>query len=70
MSDLTHVTRTKPVRQFSILDWLRRRTAIARQRRALAGLTDAQLHDIGVTRAQAQAEARRPAWDAPQGWRQ
>jgi len=40
-----------------------------RQRRALAALNDAALADIGVTRTQARAEARRPLWDVPQHWR-
>jgi len=38
--------------------WLQR----SRQRRALAELDDRQLRDIGVTRAQALAEAARPFW--------
>ncbi|MCM2562705.1 DUF1127 domain-containing protein [Lutimaribacter sp. EGI FJ00015] len=40
-----------------------------RQRRALAQLDDAALRDIGKTRAEARAEARRPVWDAPAHWR-
>lgn len=43
--------------------------ARARQRRALARLDDRLLADVGLTRAQALAEAERPAWDAPQHWR-
>lgn len=42
--------------------------ALARQRRRLAGLDDRALEDIGVTRAQANAEANRPFWDAPDTW--
>lgn len=38
--------------------------ARARQRRALAGLDARSLCDIGLTRAQAVAEARRPFWKA------
>jgi uncharacterized protein YjiS (DUF1127 family) len=38
--------------------WLERR----RQRRALAGLSDAMLKDIGVTRAAAEHEAGKPFW--------
>lgn len=34
-----------------------------RQRRALARLDDHALDDIGVTREEADAEARRPFWD-------
>lgn len=39
------------------------------QRQALRRLDDRALADIGVSRAEALAEARRPAWDAPETWR-
>jgi uncharacterized protein YjiS (DUF1127 family) len=42
--------------------------ALYRQRHTLARLNDAALDDIGVTRAQALAEAKRPLWDAPAHW--
>lgn len=42
---------------------------IWRQRRALEALDDSALEDIGLTRSQAEAEARRPLWDAPESWR-
>ncbi len=42
--------------------------ALMRQRRRLAQLDEAALTDIGVSREEAQAEARRPVWDAPQSW--
>ena len=38
------------------------------QRMHLAMLDDAALIDIGITRAQAQAEADRPLWNAPAQW--
>jgi uncharacterized protein YjiS (DUF1127 family) len=38
---------------------------LRRQRRALAALDDLRLRDIGLTREEAKAEARRPIWDAP-----
>jgi uncharacterized protein YjiS (DUF1127 family) len=38
------------------------------QRQKLKSLDKAALSDIGLTRAQAQAEAKRPLWDAPVGW--
>jgi uncharacterized protein YjiS (DUF1127 family) len=38
--------------------WLER----ARQRRQLAGLSERELHDIGLSHAAAQAEARKPFW--------
>jgi len=43
--------------------------AISRQRKALARLDDAALDDIGVSRAEADREASRPIWDAPETWR-
>lgn len=39
------------------------------QRRKLANLSAAQLHDIGLTADQADQEASRPIWDAPSHWR-
>jgi uncharacterized protein YjiS (DUF1127 family) len=35
---------------------------VARQRRALLALSDAMLKDIGISRADAEREARRPFW--------
>ena len=40
-----------------------------RQRQVLRSLDADALADIGVTRKQAQNEARRPIWDAPVNWR-
>lgn len=40
-----------------------------RQRRALAQLDDARLADLGLTRSEAETEARRPVWDVPVHWR-
>ncbi|MGY6534112.1 MAG: DUF1127 domain-containing protein [Pararhodobacter sp.] len=42
---------------------------IRRQRRALLRLDSRLLDDIGISRDTAEAEARRPAWDAPRHWR-
>ncbi len=42
-----------------LLHWLE----TARSRRDLAGLGDAALKDIGLSRADAEREARRPFWD-------
>ena len=39
--------------------------SLHRSRRALARLDAAALRDIGLTRAEALAEARRPIWDVP-----
>ncbi|TMM51854.1 DUF1127 domain-containing protein [Sulfitobacter sabulilitoris] len=47
---------------------LSQRLALWRSRRALARLDATALDDIGVTAAQAKAEASRPFWDAPQTW--
>ena len=41
-----------------LLVWLQR----ARQRQQLAELSDRQLEDIGISRAQAIEEARKPFW--------
>lgn len=52
--------------------WLERLLTIFDMRRTridLSRLSDAQLDDIGLTRAQVEAELARPAWDIPTGWR-
>jgi len=41
---------------------------LSRQRKALAHLSDADLADIGIDRAAARRESRRPFWDAPDHW--
>ena len=46
-----------------------RAVALHRQRAALRRLDDAALDDIGLSRAEAEREARRPAWDVPATWR-
>ncbi len=43
--------------------------ALRRQRAALARLDEAALKDIGLSRDEAQREARRKAWDVPANWR-
>lgn len=48
---------------------LRRWREVARQRRALARLSPAQLRDIGLDEEAALAEANRMFWDAPRHWR-
>jgi len=42
---------------------------IWRQRRALSRLDADALRDIGISRTEAETEARRPFWDAPDTWR-
>ena len=49
--------------------WLKLRIEIRRQRRQLARLDDRALKDIGLSRAEAEAEARRSFWSAPDHWR-
>lgn len=51
-------------RRFHLHDWL----SLYRQRRALSQLTQEQLADIGITRADARRESQRPVWDAPAHW--
>ena len=51
-------------RRFSFMDFL----SLYRQRRALAQLDDRALEDIGVTRAQAEKEAKSGFWDVPDHW--
>ncbi|WP_439815830.1 DUF1127 domain-containing protein [Zavarzinia sp. CC-PAN008] len=40
---------------------------VARQRRHLAGLNDHLLKDLGLSRADVEAEVRRPFWDVGSG---
>jgi uncharacterized protein YjiS (DUF1127 family) len=68
MSDIA-ICHPAPTPRRSLITRLRHLYGIWRQRRALARLSNAQLQDIGVTRAQADAEAARPFWDAPPHWR-
>lgn len=42
---------------------------VIRQRRQLAGLNDAMLRDIGLSRCDAEGEYRRHFWDLPESWR-
>ncbi|WP_371226832.1 DUF1127 domain-containing protein [Roseovarius sp. 2305UL8-3] len=51
-------------RRFSLMTLF----SIARERRALSQLNADQLRDIGVSAHNAEAEARRPIWDAPDMW--
>ena len=41
---------------------------VSRQRRELAGLSDLLLKDIGLSRVDAEREARRPFWDQASGY--
>ncbi|MEO1910464.1 MAG: DUF1127 domain-containing protein [Paracoccus sp. (in: a-proteobacteria)] len=42
---------------------------VRRTRIDLGRLTDAQLNDIGLTRADVEQELARAAWDVPASWR-
>lgn len=43
--------------------------AVSRSRKGLMRLDDHLLRDIGLTREEAETEARRPVWDAPSHWK-
>lgn len=51
-----------------LLARLRRALGLRSSRRALASLDDHMLADIGLTRDEAEREALRPVWDAPESW--
>lgn len=53
----------------SLLVRLLHALAVSRSRRALTRLDDHLLRDIGLTRDEAEAEARRRDWGAPLHWR-
>ncbi|ETX14745.1 hypothetical protein OCH239_20490 [Roseivivax halodurans JCM 10272] len=57
----------RPARR-SLLSRFRAYTAMRRQRTALGDLDDHALRDIGLSRAEARREARRPFWDVPDHW--
>ena len=68
---MAHITLARPMPHRPRTGWLSRMSAALRLRKErldLSGLTDTQLRDIGVTRTEAETEARRPAWDAPRHW--
>ena len=61
----THQTcRPARPRKISFMDLM----ALYHQRRALAGLDDDTLEDLGLTRREAAIESRRPLWDIPANW--
>ncbi|WP_281972718.1 DUF1127 domain-containing protein [Ruegeria faecimaris] len=67
MTQITASTYCKPRQRFkltSVLDAL----SLRRQRCQLTRLDDRALLDIGITREEAEAEAKRRIWDAPEFW--
>ncbi|MBM9595323.1 DUF1127 domain-containing protein [Roseitranquillus sediminis] len=61
-----HVSRR---RRFGIFRRVLAALALRRSRQTLAGADDHILRDVGLTRAEAEAEAARPIWDIPAWWR-
>ncbi len=62
VADRTANRQSLPVRSWYLIErWME----VARQRQRLAALDDRTLKDIGISRATAQSEARRPFWDLP-----
>jgi len=57
----------KPAKR-SVLGMIRNAMSLKRQRSSLAQLDDRALKDIGVTRSEANIEASRYIWDAPDFW--
>ena len=68
MTYISVPSHARPNRQ-PLINRMTRRYDLWRQRRALARLDDTALQDIGLTRREAETEARRPIWDAPERWR-
>jgi len=68
---MTLMTANRPCApsRFSLLRALTSAHATWRQRQTLRTLDADALDDIGVSKSQAQAEAKRPLWDAPETWR-
>jgi uncharacterized protein YjiS (DUF1127 family) len=69
MTYIAHSTCHRPAARRNWLQSIVHAFAVARQRRALKELDDSALSDIGISRQEADVEARRPIWDAPSTWR-
>ncbi|WP_170472574.1 DUF1127 domain-containing protein [Ruegeria conchae] len=67
---MTHlaISTLRRIKGKSIGDRLLNMLSLSRQRQKLAQLDDRALEDIGITRSEAEAEASRPMWDAPDCW--
>lgn len=57
-----------PPRRTSAWAWLHAALATRRSRTDLRSLDAHMLHDVGLTAAEAQKEAKRPVWDVPVHW--
>ena len=68
---MTFISATRPAAdpRFSVRNALSHAMGVWRQRQALRSLDARALADIGLSRAEADAEAGRPFWDAPETWR-
>jgi uncharacterized protein YjiS (DUF1127 family) len=49
----------------SLLDQFALAIAVRRERRTLSGLSERELKDIGLSRADVECEISRPMWDLP-----
>ena len=71
---MTYATASRPAccpphtEKLSLFSRLRLYMAVRRQRDHLAALDDRALKDIGLTRAEAETEADRGFWSAPDHW--
>ncbi len=55
-------------RRTGLLKMVADRLALYKERRNLADLPDYMLDDIGVSRTEAEEEARKEIWSAPSHW--
>ena len=72
MSTFTHTAsthRTGGARRRGLWAMLAAMITANRQRTQLRDLDDSMLRDLGLTRAEADAESRRAPWDVPANWR-
>ncbi|MGA9411066.1 MAG: DUF1127 domain-containing protein [Roseobacter sp.] len=69
MAHVVHRPALKPMTLASLLANTQKRLSVWRSRRALAELDARALEDIGVSPAQAHAEARLSIWDVPANWK-
>ncbi|GGL72979.1 DUF1127 domain-containing protein [Wenxinia marina] len=70
-TDMTALPRTRPFLpgRLALAGAPLQMFAVWRQRRTLGQLDAHRLADLGLTAAEADAEARRPLWDVPARWR-